>query len=543
MILFISLRFGPRRGLAGIAARALLPLLLLASLLALWRISGTNREAAFYLLPYRFWELAAGAMCFMAQRRRWPRVAGFGQLSAWAGAVLIAATAWYADPQASPFPWSIPAVAGSMLLIVSLTAEGAPTTPVAGLLRSRAFVFIGKLSYSLYLWHWPVFVLFRWTIGLYDAPHMAAAVVLTFALAFASYIAVEQPIRRGRRVRAQPEWAVLALGLGSVALFWGAANYAYASQGQLSLSVVMRDAGDWYPDPPQRRSRVSCDLEWRGKTPDHALTLYRPCGTPAWERRMFVIGDSHAAAYSQMLLMLAEQEHVDVRIYLQGGCSYANMLEPAAANCEPFVISATQSVLREAQPGDVVFLASLRMPRASDQYAESAASIHELIAWEATPDAVEARNRAYDETAGVVAQLAAKGLRIVIDAPKPVFKAAPFRCADWFDRDDPQCRAGLSVPRDELLALRQPVMDSLARLSAAYPAVAVWDPFAVLCGTTPCRAITENGPLFFDGDHLSNVGNRLLYPDFVSFLRRIWFGTPRNASVWNIRRVGQNEPP
>ena len=276
-----------------------------------------------------------------------------------------------------------------MLVISALTAEDAPTTLIAELLRSRPFVFIGKLSYSLYLWHWPVFVLFRWTFGFYDAPHMVAAVVLTFALAFASHVVVEQPIRRGRVVRAQPEWAVLTLGLASVALFWGVANYAYASQYQLSLSVVMRDAGDWYPEPPQRNVRLSCDLEWRGTKLDHALTLYRPCGTPAWERRMFIIGDSHAAAYSVMLQMLAEQEHVDVRIYLQAGCSYANMLDPATANCQPFVESATQSVLRDAQPGDIVFLASLRMPRASDQYAKSAASIHELVTWQSSPGAIK----------------------------------------------------------------------------------------------------------------------------------------------------------
>jgi hypothetical protein len=75
-----------------------------------------------------------------------------------------------------------------------------------------------------------------------------------------------------------------------------------------------------------------------------------------------------------------------------------------------------------------------------DQYTESAVSIHELIAGQAAPQAIEERSEAYDESAALVAQFAAKGLLIVFDAPKPVFRAATFRCADWFDRGDPMVR-------------------------------------------------------------------------------------------------------
>ena len=150
-----------------------------------------------------------------------------------------------------------------------------------------------------------------------------------------------------------------------------------------------------------------------------------------------------------------------------------------------------------------------------------AASIDEMLASQAAPEAVDERSKAYDETAALVAQFAAKQLTIIFDAPKPVFRAAAFRCADWFDRHNPMCQTGLAISRSDLLALRQPIMDSLTRLSAAYSAVAVWDPFPVLCGTATCRAITESGPLFFDGDHLSNIGNRVLYPNFASFVRHI----------------------
>ena len=523
LILFVSLCLGRRRGLRSVAAKALLPLLLLASFLALWWISAIDRDAAFYLLPFRFWELAAGAVLFMLQREGILRRLILGRLTSWAGAVLVLGAAWFADWRASPFPLSVPAVVGSVLVIAALTAEDAPLTLISRLLRSRPVVFVGKLSYSLYLWHWPVFVLFRWTAGLDATSHMVIAAALTLALAYASYIAVEQPIRRGQWVRAQPNWKVMASAFASVTLSWAIAHYAFASQGQLSASVVMRNSGDWYPMAPPRKARASCDLEWRPTQIDQALllTLQRPCGTPARAQRMFVIGDSHAAAYVPMLTMLAQQESIDIRVYLHSGCTYANMLVPTTPMCRPFVSSASESVLSDAQPGDIVFLASLRMPRMGDQYTQVAASIHDVIASQAAPDAVKARSEAYDETAALVAQFAAKQLTIIFDAPKPVFSAAAFRCADWFDRHNPMCQTGLVISRSDLLVLRRPIMDSLTRLSAQYSSVAIWDPFPVLCDTAICRAITESGPLFFDGDHLSNLGNRVLYPSFASFVRQI----------------------
>jgi hypothetical protein len=65
-------------------------------------------------------------------------------------------------------------------------------------------------------------------------------------------------------------------------------------------------------------------------------------------------------------------------------------------------------------------------------------------------------------------------------------------------------------------------MNSLAALSSRYPDLVVWDPFPILCPDDPCRAVTQAGPLFFDGDHLSGVANHLLYPNFQQTLRQVW---------------------
>lgn len=522
LILFFTLPMGRLSGGRGAIARAVLPLLCLASFVAMWWVSGVNREAAFYMLAYRFWELGAGAMCFLLlQHRGGLRVSPIAvHAASVAGAILIAGSVWFADSKSAPFPWAIPAVVGTVLLLATMTAKDTPLTPVGRLLRSGPFVFVGRLSYSLYLWHWVVYVLFRWTVGLQEVPHMAAAVVLTFALAWASYVVVETPIRRGRWISARPKWVVVAGGLASVTVFWGAASYAYTVQPEISASIVMRNSADWYPVP--HAQATPCSPTWQAQAIGQGVvqTLHRPCGSPEWKRRLFAIGDSHAGAYNQMLLMLAEQEHIDTRIYTGAGCTYANLLQPAGDSCQRFTKSATEAVLRDTQPGDIVFLASLRMPRLMDQYSESATPIREMIALQATAGMAEERRKAYEETAALVEQFSAKGLKVIIDAPKPVFRGVPFRCADWLSRSNPMC-AGLTVPRAELLELRQPVMASLHQLAAAYPGVVVWDPFPILCPGPLCHAINEHSPLFFDADHLSNVGNRVLFPQFAAVVRAV----------------------
>ena len=116
------------------------------------------------------------------------------------------------------------------------------------------------------------------------------------------------------------------------------------------------------------------------------------------------------------------------------------------------------------------------------------------------------------EAQATLARLQAAGFRVVIEAPKPIFPAPPFRCADWYDRANPICADGLTIARDRALAMRRHVMGAMAALDNRYPALAIWDPFPVLCPSDPCSAIDTAGrPLFFDGDHLSGHGNDLVY--------------------------------
>ncbi|GAA5238886.1 hypothetical protein BMMON2_17080 [Burkholderia mallei] len=172
---------------------------------------------AFYLIFGRFWELAAGVLLYQcvarAGRPAGRPAAAFGiEAGVWASAVAVLAGFVASKPALYPFPGALVPVAGALGLLGLLHGR-ARASPVRAALEQPALRFVGRISYSLYLWHWPVFVVFRWTLGLDSAGGKASALLVACALATASYRFIETPLRRGgAAARRAPRVAALAGG-------------------------------------------------------------------------------------------------------------------------------------------------------------------------------------------------------------------------------------------------------------------------------------------------------------------------------------------
>lgn len=492
--------------------------------------SAARPDEAFYLLPSRFWELATGALLLQWQRAgvlaRWP---GLGRHGALGGAVLMLAGLAVVSHQPFPFPQALLPVLGTAWLIHGLT-HGAPLAatgrPVQAVLSHPATVAVGRLSYSLYLWHWPVYVLLRWTTGLASPATLALALAATVALATLSYHAVEVPLRRHPRVLALPQWLIVAAALLAVALAWQLAREVFHLRHRIG-SVVNREATLWYPSawaPPAGSARVCTAQEgWRELPGATVLELgSADCRARGVPTQLFVIGDSHAGAYTTLLRQWADASGMAVRQYGRSGCSFANFFKPTPADdvrCLAFAEAAMADVERLARPGDIVLLAALRMPRIGGQ--DRRYELDALLAEQRGPAAAAQRAAAERQALAQVARLRQRGLKLVLEAPKPVHLSPPFRCADWFNRGNPVCAPGFEVPRDTLMTLRAPVQAALER-AAQQPNTWLWDPFDVLCPGARCQAFDGQGrPLFFDGDHLSAHANRLLFPGFAGMMAAV----------------------
>ncbi|KAF1015647.1 MAG: hypothetical protein GAK31_01122 [Stenotrophomonas maltophilia] len=235
-------------------------------------------------------------------------------------------------------------------------------------------------------------------------------------------------------------------------------------------------------------------------------------GAPA---QIFVAGDSHAMAYVELLQRLALETGSTVSLYGRGGCPQLSLQQwrGAGAGCAGFEAALFDDIGKRARPGDVVVLVSLRVPRLSDQYVLFDAAAQ--IAGETTGEAREGRAREVAQAIARWRPLAERGVRIVIEAPKPVLPAPPYRCSDAFNAGNAVCRNGLDSTRATMDALRGPMLGSLQQVVDGLPGAVLWDPLPVLCDGVRCPAQRDGRPLYFDGDHLSAQGNRELLPSLL----------------------------
>lgn len=499
-------------------------------LCAVW--SQAEPAKAFYMLPARYWELGAGVLTCLAWHKWLSHAPKRGaqtttQVLALAATAGLLSSLFVADARAFPYPWALlPVISTALLLAVLASAD----TWVGKAFTHSAFTWLGLRSYSIYLWHWPVFILFKWTVGLDDLPNAFAASALAIALGSLSYRLVENPVRRAPLIMQLTRPRVIAAGLtavAGVALLTGA---VFKLRTSISLSVTS-DEKTWFPyeksDPPPLAGQCAVKRE-EVSFEGGLLTTYTPvdCAKrPAG--KVFVAGDSHATAYGVMLRHHAAETGSTVKVFNQPGCPFLNLLQLQSQQvpaCEGFVKASLAAMAKEATPQDIVFLAALRVPRLVDQNGPALGTVSAALEAK-QPD----RSPAVDEAAYLLKPVVSTGARLVLEGPKPVMPSPTFRCADWFNRMNPVCKEGDSIPRETVLAYVSQAQAAVAKLSARLPRSSVWDPLELLCGPENCSAYLNGKPIIFDGDHLSGHANALLAPHFNAMVRKLQ-APPLNAA-------------
>jgi peptidoglycan/LPS O-acetylase OafA/YrhL len=163
-----------------------------------------NQPAAYFLAPFRFWELGLGCLLALITRVLENRGAQPIKLNAALPLLTMASGLLLADQY--PIACTVTVVVSTALLISSIRHG----TIAYGFLSNRLASYLGALSYSLYLWHWPVICVSYWTIGihLWSLPFQTGAILI---LSMASYHLIENPLRRAVWIGGR--WGVIATGV------------------------------------------------------------------------------------------------------------------------------------------------------------------------------------------------------------------------------------------------------------------------------------------------------------------------------------------
>ena len=309
-------------------------------------IQTSTASTVAYFSPFtRAWELALGALIAVAtpwllniDHRR-------AAVMTWVGfgAIAVAAVRFNADTAYPGWRVALPVV-GAGLVIAGGTA--APAKGSEALLRIAPFQYLGRLSYSLYLWHWPVLILAAEAAGKSTLPLPEAMGLLLVALlaAVLTYRFVENPIRHLKFV-VRHRWASVVLGIGLIAITLSvltvqlkvhARNNVVAAGPGSSVSSASIDQVEQLVASSVHIRSIPSDFvpaSWGGPPPSAGCllsagqTTASSCvfGDPHGSHTMVLYGDSHAAMWFQTLDDIATRAHWRLIILSKGSCS-ADML-------------------------------------------------------------------------------------------------------------------------------------------------------------------------------------------------------------------------
>ena len=172
----------------------LVSILLIASLVWAQLIIVQNHSFAYYMLPTRSWELLAGAFTALLVHSGFRTTNLINNLMAFVGLLAIILSFIFVS-ESAPVPGvaALPAIIGATLLILSGVSY---QTYVGRLLSFRVFVAIGLVSYSAYLWHWPILAFLHYALVEIDLTIAFIVILTTFTMATVSYLLIETPLRK-----------------------------------------------------------------------------------------------------------------------------------------------------------------------------------------------------------------------------------------------------------------------------------------------------------------------------------------------------------
>jgi peptidoglycan/LPS O-acetylase OafA/YrhL len=212
-------------------------------LLSLW-LTTANAPWAFYSLPTRAWELGIGALLAVGAVRFVRMPAQLAAAALWGGLALIAVSAVVIGTS-TPFPGVaalIPTAGAALVIVAGFVPTGVGARSPLDVPPLR---FLGRISYSLYLWHWPLLVLPAAALGT-ALPLQAnlALAALTIPIAAASQRFVEDPIRRGTFVGVLPRRNLAMAGAMTVALVVTVASFGQSAVDRLAGSTASGVQGE-----------------------------------------------------------------------------------------------------------------------------------------------------------------------------------------------------------------------------------------------------------------------------------------------------------
>ena len=469
----------------------------IASLIGFIYLYQVNQPAAYFLMPTRFWEMAAGCLLFIGFQKR----AKIEQALEQVPPLLVVAA--MVGVMYLPVAAAVPATIGIVVLSAVLIACLKRGTAAYDFFTLEKVVYVGLISYSLYLWHWSVLSISRWTIGIHwwSVPIQVGLMML---LAIGSYRLAEQPVRRC--VISPSRWKILSLGLAALTFTFATARLINKTSVNILLGstrdgkVIFSENTNWmhkrcqnfriYDFLPSASILEQCWIggEGMGRSPNRKL------------KRVFTYGDSYneqlVPAYSWIA---RENPGKAFHAYYSSGCTASKQLtftdEKIRGHCSRVLKRYLEWFNANSRKGDTLIIAV--SPRYF--YSTPKPKYNFLIGKQqiSVDMAVE---KYISELQEIAIELNSRGIGLVVTSGIPVLKYNPDLCSQWYAAINNECGGGKifdTVQTSDVERIN-------AKISAGIKNYAVWVNLFESFQQFPKPVIAYRN--YYNRNHLSRVG-------------------------------------
>lgn len=510
----------PRIGRSGVVRT--LSILAIGSLLVGEYFVQHASEKAFFMPHVRAWELLLGGILAFEQNRL--RVGhGTAFLLSLLGIIAIIFSI-SAIKATTPFPGLnavLPCVGAALLLL----AGGKQNTIVQDIIALSPMRFIGRISYSLYLWHWPLFSLTHYQLGRApDAIETAALIIASFILAILSWSFVEQPIRNSAIGSVNPLRGIAAIGYYFIpfAIF----GIVLSATGGLP-SLLSANALEAYNKVMKTRKLFKrCHAAAKDKIVNSGCEFGSLANNKTYDVVMW--GDSHALHFIPTLENVVKDAGLSGVTIWQHACAPLRntkvLNHDGSLLCEDRDLIIDEFLKSNANVKAIIIFARWSMYANGIKYITN--SEHGDLSIDTTKIVMK------EELQKTVNHFRSKGLEVVVVGQASEFPHTSLRCnlrKIKYPDSSQDCSLSYDAELDKYIGYTNEVianLDSKSIFTRIFP-------HEFICSKTTCDSMVNGIILHYDGNHLTPDASALFAPFFQEKL------TPLLSRL-KAEKIGQN---
>ena len=466
--------------------------LTIASLISFLYFYSTNQPAAYFLMPTRFWEMASGCLLFIGSLSRSSIIRFFERVPPLVLIVFIVGVMYLPISIARASTFAV--ILLTLILINSLKKN----TIAFRIFTHPNVIYIGLISYSLYLWHWGVLSLSRWTIGIHwwSIPFQVAII---FCLSTLSYRWIETPFREN-------SWSGFLKPNKMRTFFIGFTTIIATSISIVGITKYrnflylpglfkISDRFDW-----KNNDCYAEKIEKLENPIQYCLKTKRSIDRP---RRFFLMGDSHAAQYVFMANEVFKNSSYEVAS-LQTG----RFLDQYVRGISNDSFDELKEITRLALPEDILAISFHRgiMNKSKDDHVKNPNDINKLFI-----------ENAFQRLKEPLQDLKQKGVRIILIRDVPLLLSESSDITTCLMQDKLFGRNVCDVSHDQD-TLTRAGQDMLYDKLTKYLGIETWDPRVYMISDDNMYRVddSDGNVMMMDLNHITKSYSEFLAKYFIS---------------------------